>query len=42
MDRDRFIVYEHDHVGQTALHWAAKRGNCEIIKVLIKNGIKVN
>ena len=25
LDKDRFIVYEYDLMGMTALHWAAKR-----------------
>lgn len=39
---DRFIVYEHDHMEMTALHWAAKRNHFEIIKLLIDRHAQVN
>ena len=38
MQMNRFTVYDFDTVHQTALHWAAKRGCHEIIKLLISKG----
>ena len=34
-------VRSRNQHGNTALHLAASRGNCEIIEILIKNGAKV-
>ena len=36
--KDRFIIFEHDAVGETALHWAAKRNRPDMVKILIDNG----
>ena len=35
--RDPFIIYEFDHIKQTALHHAAKRDFTEMTKLLCKN-----
>ncbi len=42
LNKDRFIVYEFDHVGETALHWAAKRNMPHVIKLLFKYGAFAN
>jgi len=42
LKRDKYIVYEYDHVGETALHWAAKRNRVENVKLLIQSGAKIN
>lgn len=42
LNKDRFILYEHDHMGMTALHWAAKRNYYEIIQLLIDKHAQVN
>lgn len=39
---NRFTVYDFDTVHQTALHWAAKRGNHMVCKLLIENGAIVD
>ena len=28
--------------GMTLLHWACDRGNCEMVKLLLRNGASVN
>ena len=40
--KDRFLVYEYDDVGATAIHWAAKRNKTAILRLLIQNGAKIN
>lgn len=34
-------THTHAHTQQTALHWAAKHGRCDIISALILNGAHV-
>lgn len=42
LKKDKYLVYEFDHVGETPLHWAAKRNRVEVVKLLISYGSKVN
>jgi hypothetical protein len=39
---NRWLSQIKDHVNQTALHWAARRGNLEIAKLLIEQGCFVD
>ena len=36
------MVYEFDYVGETALHWAAKRNKPDLIKMLLKFGSRID
>ena len=38
LQNNRYLVYDYDHVHQTALHWAAKRDHPKIVKVLLDHG----
>lgn len=40
--KNRFYVYDYDPVGQTALHWGAKRGYTDICVKLIEAGADIN
>ena len=31
IQKDKYLVYEYDEVGETALHWAAKRNRTSIL-----------
>jgi len=39
---NRYLVYEFDETGKTALHWACKRNNCEILEIIISNGAELD
>lgn len=39
---DSTLVFDFDSVGQTPLHWAAKRDQPEIIDELVNNGAQVD
>jgi len=39
---DRFYIFEYDQIKQTALHWAAKRGNILISQLLITSGADID
>ena len=40
--KNKYFVYDFDHINQTALHWAAKRNHKDIVDLLIDNGANVN
>jgi len=40
--KNKYFVYDFDHINQSALHWAAKRNHKEIVDLLIENGANVN
>eukprot|EP01016_Furgasonia_blochmanni_P004445 TRINITY_DN11729_c0_g1_i4.p1 TRINITY_DN11729_c0_g1~~TRINITY_DN11729_c0_g1_i4.p1 ORF type:complete len:636 (+),score=71.87 TRINITY_DN11729_c0_g1_i4:81-1988(+) len=39
---NRYYVFDYDHIEQTALHWASKRGDVEIVRMLLEHGANVN
>lgn len=39
---NRYLVYEFDETSKTALHWACKRNNCDILEILISNGAELD
>lgn len=39
---DRFLVYETDDSKQTPLHWAALRGQIDVVKFLIEKKAHIN
>lgn len=42
LKNDRFLVYEFDHVGETALHWAAKRNRTDFVKLFLTTGARID
>jgi len=40
--RNRYLVYDHDFVKQTGLHWASRKGNGEIMKLLLNYGADID
>ena len=38
LKRDKWLVLEKDYVGQTGLHWAARRSNVELMSLLLSLG----
>lgn len=38
LKENKYLVHDFDHFSMTALHWCAKKGHCDIIKLLIKYG----
>ncbi|CDW72228.1 ankyrin repeat-containing protein [Stylonychia lemnae] len=42
LNYDRFLIYEHDSLKETPLHWAAKRNYSDIVQLLIQEGSKIN
>jgi ankyrin repeat protein len=40
--KDKYLVYDYDHIEQSGLHWAAKRNQTGVMKVLLKNKAYVN
>ncbi len=42
MKKDSAYLFEYDYFGQTAYHWAAKRGLVEILNFLISRGKHIN
>jgi ankyrin repeat protein len=42
LHKDKYLVFEFDNVGETGLHWAAKRNKKDVIKLLLDNCAKVN
>ena len=39
---ERYLIFEVDHFGQTALHWAAKRNHLAILEFLINQGSMID
>ena len=39
---NRFLTYDYDHCYQTGLHWACRRNNLEIVKVILNAGGDIN
>ncbi|KAL4477297.1 hypothetical protein ABPG73_003423 [Tetrahymena malaccensis] len=39
---NKYLVYDFDYVYMTALHWACKRGHCQVAGMLIKQGADVD
>ena len=39
---NRYHAFDVDHIGQTALHWAAKRGYAEVIVKMFEAGADVD
>jgi uncharacterized protein YkuJ len=35
--REKFLVYDFDHIKMTGLHWACKRGFERIARMLVEN-----
>ena len=42
LKRCKYHVYDFDNLGQTALHWAAKRNNPDICDLLMEYGANPN
>ena len=42
LQKNRYLVYDYDPTHQTALHWAAKRNQPEMIELLIGYGCHIN
>lgn len=34
LKKDKYLVYQFDHIKMTGLHWACKRGYYNLIKIL--------
>ena len=39
---NKWLVYDFDHIGQTALIWACKRNNYKMVKFLVEKNSDVN
>ncbi|EAS03144.2 ankyrin domain protein (macronuclear) [Tetrahymena thermophila SB210] len=39
---NKYLVYDFDYVYMTALHWACKRGHCQVARMLIQQGADVD
>ncbi|KAL4493423.1 hypothetical protein ABPG72_007431 [Tetrahymena utriculariae] len=39
---NKYLVYDFDYVYMTALHWACKRGHCQVAGMLIQQGADVD
>ena len=42
LKKDINYLYERDHLSQTALHWAAKRGYIELVEKILSKGKSTN
>lgn len=36
------VTYQSNYDGYTSLHWAARKGDLQIVKILLKHGAKIN
>ncbi len=39
---NKFLYFEFDSMGQTALHWAVKKSHMDIVKLLLDQKLDVN
>ena len=42
LKEESYLVHDFDYVHQTGAHWAAKRNNTSILRVLLENGANPN